>query len=109
MQVCEDFQRFIDLNSQPNGRSSDSHSSTHYILPNFTTIRMPSQGVTNYDEKMASSFVGEFNRLQRENKQSVRSDGSAWNWLKQDKPKHALRCFLTNLIIMIFVHVNVKR
>ena len=89
-QVREDFQRFIDLNSKPNCRSSDSHSSTHYFLPKFTTIRMPSQGVTNYDEKMASSLVGEFNRLQRENERSVCSDGSAWNWLKQDRPKHVL-------------------
>ena len=35
-QVREDFLRCIDLNSQPNGRSSDSHSCTHYFLPKFT-------------------------------------------------------------------------
>ena len=30
-----DFLEFIDINSQPNGRSADSSSATHYLLPKF--------------------------------------------------------------------------
>ena len=51
---------------------------------------MPSSGAKNYDEKMTSSLVGEFNRTQRERGRGGCSDGPAWNWLKQDKPKYSL-------------------
>ena len=51
---------------------------------------MPSKGATNYEEKMSSSLVGEFNRTQQEKGRGGCSDGSAWNWLKQDRPKYAL-------------------
>lgn len=33
--VCDDFLTFVDLNSQPNGRSADSSGPTFYFLPNF--------------------------------------------------------------------------
>ena len=90
VQLRDDFLRFVDQNRQPNGRKSGSHGATHYFLPKFTTMRMPSHGVLHYDEKMATSFVGEFNRTQRESGKMECSNGSAWNWLKQDRPKHAL-------------------
>ena len=79
VQLRDDFLRFVDRNSQPNGRKSDSHGATHFFLPKFTTMRMPSHGVLHYDEKMATSFVGEFNRTQRESGVMECSNGSAWN------------------------------
>ena len=90
VQVHDDFIRYVDCNSQANGRKSDSYGATHYFLPKFTTMRMPSDGVLHYNEKMATSVVGEFNRTQRESGKMECSNGSAWNWLKQDRPKHAL-------------------
>ena len=39
---------------------------------------------------MATSLVGEFNRTQQERSRNGCSNGSAWNWLKQDRPKYAL-------------------
>ena len=90
MQVLDDFLQFVELNSQPNGRSADSHGVTHFFLSKFTTIRMPSRGAKNYDEKMKSSLVGEFNHTQKERGRGGCSDGSTWNWLKQDKPKYSL-------------------
>ena len=36
VEVHDDFLRFIDLNSQPNGRSVDSHGATHFFLAKFT-------------------------------------------------------------------------
>ena len=30
-----DFITFVDVNSQPNGRSADNTSATHFFLPNF--------------------------------------------------------------------------
>ena len=89
-QLCDDFLCFVDRNSQPNGRKSDSHGATHYFLPKFTTMRMPSHGVLRYDEKMATSLVSEFNCTQRENSKMKCYNGFAWNWLKQARPKHAL-------------------
>ena len=61
MQVLDDFLQFIELNSQPNGRSAYSHGATHFFLSKYTSIRMPSRGAKNYDKKMKSSLVGEFN------------------------------------------------
>ena len=90
VQLHDDFLRFVDRNSKPNGRKSDSHGATHYFLPKFTTMRMPSHGVLHYDEKMATSLVGEFNRTKLENSKMESSNGSACDWLKQDRPKHAL-------------------
>ena len=47
-QVPDDFLQFVELNSQPNGRSADSHGATHFFLSKFTTIRIPSSGAKNY-------------------------------------------------------------
>ena len=35
----EEFIRFVDMNSQPNGRSADSSGPTHYFSPQFTSIQ----------------------------------------------------------------------
>ena len=39
--VREDFLHFVDMNSQPNGRSTDSSSPTHYFIPKFTNPVFP--------------------------------------------------------------------
>ena len=54
-----DFQ-FVDVNSQPNGRSADSTGPTFYFLPNFSTIQIPKAGIANYEERARQSVVGEF-------------------------------------------------
>ena len=40
-----DFLTFIDINSQPNGRSADSTLATHFFLPKFRTVQTPKKGV----------------------------------------------------------------
>ena len=72
--VKDDFLQFMDINSQPNGRSADTSGPTHYFLPKFTTIQSPKPGVPNYQEHVAQSVVGEFNRAQRQGKVSFPMD-----------------------------------
>ena len=83
-----DFMQFVDTNSQPNGRSADSASATHYLLPKFLTIQIPKSGVCNYEKRVQQSLVGEFNRVQIENNQPTISNYSGSLWLKQERPKH---------------------
>ena len=61
-----DFLEFIDINSQPNGRSADSSSATHYLLPKFRTIQTPKKGVSKFETRMQQSQVGVFNKYQGE-------------------------------------------
>ena len=84
------FVEFVDSNSQPNGRRLDSRNPTHYFLPTFTTISAPKKHVHNYDNRLATSLVGEFNRIQVEDGSSTISDYSALTWLKKERPKHAI-------------------
>ena len=86
----QEFLNFVDLNSQPNGRSAESSSSTHYFLPKFRTIQTPKVGVSNYEERVKQSLVGEFNRAQQEQHKSTMSNYSASAWLKKEKPKHVI-------------------
>ena len=78
------FFEFVDNNSQPNGRRLDSHNPTHCFLPKFTTITAPKKDVHNYDSRLASSLVGEFNRIQLEDGSSTISNYSASTWLKSE-------------------------
>ena len=87
MSTMEDFLQFIDMNSQPNGRSADSTGPTVYFLPKFTTIQAPKAGVSHYEERLSRSVVGEFNRIQQESGKSGCSNGSSHNWLKAHRPK----------------------
>lgn len=84
------FLQFIDQNSQPNGRSADSSSATHYLLPKFRTIQTPTPGVARYEQRLAESLVGEFNRAQTELQKPTISNYSASTWLKKDRPKHSI-------------------
>jgi len=85
----EEFLQFVDINSQPNGRSADSSGPTSYFLPKFSTIQMPKATVSHYEERLSRSVVGEFNRVQRELGKTECSNGSSHNWLKQYRPKLA--------------------
>ena len=88
--VKEDFIEFVDMNSQPNGRSQDSSGPTYYFLSKFTTIQTPKPESPNYEQCLRSSVVGEFNRSQREAGKQGCSNGSSANWLKLERPKHAI-------------------
>ena len=88
--VRQDFIEFIDMNSQPNGRSADSSGPTVYFLPKFSTIQAPKPSVSHYEERLARSVVGEFNRVQRERDRGECSNGSSHNWQKADRPKVAI-------------------
>lgn len=61
--IMQDFREYVDTNSQSNGQSADSTGPMHYLFPKFSTIRMPKNGVPNYEECLQSSVVGEFNRV----------------------------------------------
>ena len=64
--VNADFLKFVDVNSQPNGRREDSLSATHYFLPRFKTIQMPKKCVRYFQERVDVSVVGVFNTVQGE-------------------------------------------
>ena len=49
-----------------NGRSADSHGALFYFHSSFTRIDPPSTSEKDYEKKMHTSVVGEFNRAQRE-------------------------------------------
>jgi hypothetical protein len=61
-----DFLKFVDENSQENGRRFDSRNATHYFLPKFTSITIPKTSYPKYQDKLHSSLTGEFNRAQAE-------------------------------------------
>ena len=86
----QDFLNFVDINSQPNGRSAESSSATHYFLPKFRTIQTPKANVSNYELRVKQSLVGEFNRAQTERHRTIISNYSASVWLKKERPKYAI-------------------
>ena len=83
----KEFLEFVDVNSQPNGRSADSTGPTFYFLSKFSTIQMPKNTVAHYEERLSRSVVGEFNRSQREKGGKEISNGTSSNWLKAFRPK----------------------
>ena len=78
------------MNSQPNGRSADSTGPTYYFLSKFSTIQAPKPGVSHFEHSLRRSLVGEFNRTQAEAGKQTCSNGSSHNWLKAERPKHAI-------------------
>ena len=66
----EDFQQFVDSNSQ---RSLNSTGPTSYFLSKFTSFQTPKHSVKNYEENVKQSVVGEFTRAQK-------------NWVNKDPP-----------------------
>ena len=78
----EQFLEFVDLNTQPNGRSADSTGPTMYFIPKFSTVQTPKRTVPHYEEHVSRSVVGEFNRIQREMGRKEISNGSSHNSLR---------------------------
>ena len=85
-----DFLKFVDENSQENGRRFDSKNATHYFLPKFTSVTIPKTSDPKYEEKLQSSLTGEFNRAQAEMGKQTIPDFSARSWLNSERPKHAV-------------------
>ena len=90
MEEKQAFLDFVDAYSQPNGRRIDSQNPTHYFFPKFTTITTPKSSDRNYEKKLSSSFVAEFNRVQIELGKATISDYSASVWLREERPKVAI-------------------
>ena len=88
--VKDDFLKFVDTNSQPNGRNASSFGPQFYFLPQYTRIGEPKRGEGERSEKSQRSLICEFNRAQLELGRSVCSDRSAFRWLKEHRPKHAI-------------------
>lgn len=88
--IREDFLKFVDTNSQPTGRSFDSAGAQYYFSPKFTRIGEPKRTEKGCSEKASHSLLREFNRSQREQGREGCSDRSAFRWLKEDRPKHAV-------------------
>ena len=82
--IKESFLKFVDNNSQANGRRLDSRNPTHYLFPKFKTISEPKHNVAAYNEKVKSSLVCEFNQAQREAGMDTISSQTALNWLKAE-------------------------
>lgn len=90
------FLKFVDNNTQANGRHLDSRNRTHYFFPKFRTITEPKSIVSAYSEKVKSSLLCEFNRTKREAGLDTISNQTALNWLKAERPKTAIYPYQTD-------------
>jgi hypothetical protein len=88
--VQEDFLHFVDTNSQPNGRNASSFGAQFYFLPKYSRIGEPKKGEQGSAEKVDRSVICEFNRVQAECNGEGCSERSAFRWLKEHRPKHAI-------------------
>ena len=95
-QVMLDFLDFVDNNSQPNGRQVGSYSAQFFFLPKFTLIAAPTEGDKNYEEKVQSSLVSQFNKAQVEKGGQTCSKTAATEWLQKHRPKLALHPSMTD-------------
>ncbi len=83
------FLKFIDNNSQPNGRRIGSHGPLFYLSSKFDRINAPSLSKADKPEQWKRrSLVYEFNRTLRGD--GSISDGTVKKWLKIYRPKHAI-------------------
>ncbi len=94
--VREDFLKFVDENSQPTGRNTGSARAQFYFSPKFTQSGLPTISEKNSEQKAAHSLLCEFNRSQMELGSGSCSERSAFRWLKEDRPKHAISPHQTN-------------
>jgi hypothetical protein len=88
--VRDAFLRFVDANSQPNGRHAGSYSPQSYFVSKFTRIDPPKAGEKDFETKAQASVVWTFNRAQEETGQQTCSAFAARQWLKDHRPKVAL-------------------
>ncbi len=93
------FLHFIDTNSQPNGRQVGSHGPLFFLSPKFDRINAPSKNDAGKPgEWKRRSLVYEFNRT-LDVGESI-SNGTAKNWLKQFRQKHAISPLRTDYCSM---------
>lgn len=90
IQAKADLLKFVDDNSQSNGRCLDSRNPTHYFLPKFTTISTPKRNDPHHEQTLQTSLVAEFNRTQTELGRNTISNFSARAWLKSERPTFAI-------------------
>ena len=81
-EAMEDFLEFVDANTQPYGHQGGSYS-TQYFIPKFTNIATPKQGEKNYDQKVQSSVVSQFNKVQAERGKPTCGNTAATEWLEK--------------------------
>ena len=88
--VMNDFLKFVDNNSTPNGRQADSRCPTFYFLPKFRRIEPPKASEKDHDEKLSCCLVSEFNRAQESEGKDKAGSYVIRQWLKQQRPKVAI-------------------
>ena len=104
--IMNDFISFVDANSQPNGRSAESHGPTSYFISKFATIQTPKKNVCDYEERVQRSVVGEFCRIQAENGKAGCSNGSANNFTDPRLPfVHTCKIIVTDVLPTILCFV----
>jgi len=83
------FLKFIDNNSQPNGRRIGSHGPLFFLSSKFDRINQPSVNQADKPEQWKRrSLVYEFNRTLAGD--GSISDRTAKKWMKTYRPKHAI-------------------
>ena len=85
-----------------------SAEAQYYFSPKFTQIGEPANYKTENDKekKTSHSLLCEFNRSQMEQSRQGCSERSAFQWLKEDRPKYAVP---TKLTIVIDVKYSKRR
>ena len=95
-EAMTDFLEFVDANTQPNGRQAGSYSAQYFFVPKFTRIAAPRQGEKNFNEKVQSSVVSQFNKAQTERGKPTCGNTAATEWLEKHRPKVALHPSMTD-------------
>ena len=88
-QVMADFLEFVDLNSQPTGRQTGSHSALFFLFPKFSPIAAPK-------EKMQLSVLSKFNKAQTDKGRQTCRNTAATDWLQKYRLKVALHPSMTD-------------
>ena len=89
-EVISNFLKFVNANSQPNGRQAGSHHAQCFFLPKFTKINSPRKA-KNFDDKLRKLVISEFNRAQEGCGRGTCGKSAVSEWLKRHRPKVALQ------------------
>ena len=89
-EVMNDFLKFVDLYSQPNGRQAGSYGPHFYFDSRFTRFDKPKKSCKNFSEMCQHSVVATFNDVQLQLGRGTCSSAAASMWLKENRPKHAV-------------------
>ena len=75
--LLERFLQFVDANSQPNGRSSDSYGPQFYFISKFTRIVPPKKNDEHYNDVAKRSVISVFNTMQQHDGKDTVGDSTA--------------------------------